>query len=834
MVRVKIPTGALSGAQMRRLADVAETFSRTGMSHLTTRQDVQFHYIDLDRVPDVLRLLAEVGLTTREACGNSVRNVTACPVTGYIADELFNVQPYALATYAFLVRNPFCQQMARKFKIAFSSCPEDCASTAIHDIGLVGRIVEKEGRPVFGFKVIVGGGLGSTPFVAQALEEIVPLDSFLLTVKGILQVFSTYGNRRNKMKARLKFVVHRLGIEEFRERVRAAIAEMTDEERREAEIYSYVPDRYVATVSEHLVGRRTVWSATNGSATNSGATNGNATNAGATNGRATNGFAAADALTVLAEPANGNATGKGAYANTISAGQANGNQTIEIPATAVSSNGHGAIAIPIPVKASDDGRTVTTPANGRTVKDPAPANPRDGHGTTPTPTGARTATVTAVGAGLTALSGAGNVAATAWSPGGLVNGLWGEAADRTLDAAFLRWQSASVRRHRNAERAVVTVLFPLGDLEAPRLRALAGLVTAYAADEARVAINQNLFLPNVKRSQLRALYDGLVTTGLAEASAGTAIDVTSCPGADTCSLGITSSKGLARAIRSELLPLTGNGDLDLLRDVTIKISGCPNSCGQHHVANIGFHGVAKKVGGRMVPAYQLHLGGRIANGEARIGKALDKIPAKNVPGAVAALLRLYRKERNGDEPFAEFVVRHPREAIEAELRPFAEAVPEDGEIDWGQDDAFTTDEIGTGECAGAGTDVAIRPFDNYEAELLQARLFIEREQWVDALANLNRSQYTLARILLERLGRHPDSDYETACELRSQVIDRGCAGDLWNDVHAEIDVLLRTRTPEPAGVRALYDRALELLREAEGTLPVLDRRKAEGAGEIPG
>src|SRR2546425_503753 len=150
------------------------------IAHLTTRQDVQFHYIRLDRVPQVMRQLADAGLTTREACGNSVRNVTACPLSGFLAEELFNVQPYALATYAFLVRNPFCQQMARKFKIAFSACPEDCAATAIHDIGAVGRVIAPGSGPAgreetrYGFKVLVGGGLGSTPFTAQVLSEFVP------------------------------------------------------------------------------------------------------------------------------------------------------------------------------------------------------------------------------------------------------------------------------------------------------------------------------------------------------------------------------------------------------------------------------------------------------------------------------------------------------------------------------------------------------------------------------------------------------------------------------------------------------------------------------------
>src|SRR3989454_6438465 len=259
MVRVKIPSGALSGRQLHRLADISERYS-TGVCHLTTRQDMQFHFVQLADVPQVMRLLAEAGLTTREACGNSVRNVTACPLTGFIAEELFDVQPYAIAAFAFLVRNPFCQQLARKFKIAFSSCPEDCAATAIHDIGAVGRVIAPGSGPAgreetrYGFKVLVGGGLGSTPFTAQVLSEFVPVGDLLPTIKAILKVFSDLGNRKNKMKARIKFVVHRLGIEDFRSRVAAALAELTEAERQEAAVPLYVPERFARLGEGYLAG----------------------------------------------------------------------------------------------------------------------------------------------------------------------------------------------------------------------------------------------------------------------------------------------------------------------------------------------------------------------------------------------------------------------------------------------------------------------------------------------------------------------------------------------------------------------------------------------------
>ncbi|HET8948056.1 MAG TPA: nitrite/sulfite reductase [Candidatus Polarisedimenticolia bacterium] len=693
MIRVKIPTGALKGSQLALLADLVEEYS-TGSAHLTTRQDVQFYYVRLERVPDLLRRLASGGLTTREACGNSVRNVTACPVSGSLEDEAFDIRPYALATWQYLVRNPFCQQMSRKFKIAFSACPEDCAATAIHDIGALGRVVFQDGGRRAGFRIVVGGGLGPTPFVAQVLRDFVPPEELLTTVRAVLQVFSEHGNRRLKSKARLKFVVHRLGIERFRALVDGRLAAMTAAERREADLASWLPD----------------------------------------------GAAVEPVLFTAATPA-----------------------TPDAPATP------GAPATTGPVEAA--------------------ASPAD-------------------------------------------------------DPGFTRFLSRSVRRHRDPQRSIVTLTVPLGDLTSRALRALADLAARHAGDEVRIGRDQNLVLPDVRREALQPLFEELRRAGLDDTSGGTALDVTSCPGADTCALGITSSKGVAAAVRQALLPLAGNGAAAALQGVTIKVSGCPNSCGQHHIANIGLHGVARTINGVQVPAYQIHLGGSIGGGTGRIGKALDKIPARRVPAAVASLLAWYASERDGAEALPDFFARQPAETVRATLLPFAAVAPigadpateedfsgfeERLDLDWGAAAPFTTDDLGTGECAGAGLDQAIDPFDNVRAELLQARLFLERGQTVDALANLNRAQYSLARVLLEVVGKKPDSDYETVCELRAKVIDRGFADEGWNELHETIDALLLTRQPAPADVARLHARALEVV---EASVPVhgrLRRGVAESA-----
>jgi sulfite reductase (ferredoxin) len=700
MVRVKIPAGVLRARHLAALADAVDEYSR-GSLHLTTRQDVQFYDVALERVPEVLRSLAAAGLTTREACGNSVRNVTSCPLTGVIADEAFAVRPYAAATYAFLVRNPFCQQMSRKFKIAFSACPEDCAATAIHDIGALGRVVVRDGRPRAGFRLVVGGGLGPTPFVAQVLSDFVEPADLLATFKAILLVFSEEGNRRQKAKARLKFVLHRLGIEAFRARVAEKLQALTPAERDEADLMRYVPAEDLEPVRRDLEGR-------------------------------------------------------------------------------------GAAPLPAHLTATD----------------------------------LPVAHVPAVATGEAPL---GPVA---------LKSACGAPAE---DAGFARFWTRAVRRHREPERAVVTVTVPLGDLTSQTLRSLAAIATRHAHGEVRIAREQNLVLPEVRRADLRVLYDALVAAGLGESSAGSALDVTSCPGADTCALGITSSRGLARAVRSALVPLAANGVGPALEGVTIKISGCPNSCGQHHIANIGLHGVAKTIDGKQVPAYQLHLGGAIGAGTARIGTALDKIPARRAPAAVAALLRWYGEERAPGETLPDFFARQEREAVHRALQPFTGVDVETAHLDWGATSSFSTDDLGTGECAGAGLDKAIDPFDNVRAELDQARRFLERGQVADAVANLSRSQYTLARVLLEALGRKPDSDYETACELRAKVIDRGHADDGWNERHRDIDVLLRTRRPHPETVRTLLDRATRAIDEAAPVHARLARLAAGGgaAAEQP-
>ncbi|MGC1378950.1 MAG: nitrite/sulfite reductase, partial [Anaerolineales bacterium] len=215
MIRVKVPFGRLTATQLDGLADVMENFS-DGRGHITTRQDIQFYWIPIERVPDMLAELGKVGLTSREACGNVVRNVTADPLAGIATDEFFDIRPYANTIVRFLLRNPIAQNLPRKFKISLSGSDADRAFSAMHDIGILAALKQENGRYVRGFKVYVGGGLGSSPRAASLIEDFTSEADLLPTVEATVRIFDRLGNRQNRSKARIKFLVEQMGVEAFR------------------------------------------------------------------------------------------------------------------------------------------------------------------------------------------------------------------------------------------------------------------------------------------------------------------------------------------------------------------------------------------------------------------------------------------------------------------------------------------------------------------------------------------------------------------------------------------------------------------------------------------
>ncbi|MBI3598201.1 MAG: nitrite/sulfite reductase [Nitrospirae bacterium] len=228
MVRVKIPSGILNSEKLRALAEVIEDYSPPGKGHVTTRQDVQFHFVKLDNITTVLTKLAEAGLTTREACGNTVRNVTSCHLAGVCQTELFNVSPYAETVAYHLLRNPINQDLPRKFKISFSGCRSECGMAAIHDIGFIAESRAQNGMLEYGFRTYVGGGLGSSPRLAKLYSEFLPFEDILPTCEAILKIFDANGDRKTRSKARMKFVLEKWGIEKFKAEVAKEIANFTE------------------------------------------------------------------------------------------------------------------------------------------------------------------------------------------------------------------------------------------------------------------------------------------------------------------------------------------------------------------------------------------------------------------------------------------------------------------------------------------------------------------------------------------------------------------------------------------------------------------------------
>jgi sulfite reductase beta subunit-like hemoprotein len=528
MVRVKIPWGGLTAAQLELLAEVAAE-SPNGVGHVTTRQNMQFHFVKLDRVPALLERLASAGLTTREACGNTVRNVTVGHCAGVCAKEAFDVTPYANAVARYLLRNPMNQNLPRKFKIAFSGCPDDLGLTPIHDIGARAIARVTDGKEDRGFQLYVGGGLGPSPRLAQLLEEFTPCDGLLPTVAAVVRVFDRLGNRENRNMARMKFVLNKLGIEQFRKLV---LQERTGLE---------------ATLAGHLP-RVVVW---------------------------------------------------------------------------------------------EEG-----PPHHH--EEPAPRDPSGDFG----------------------------------------------------DATYLRWRKINVLDQRQAGYAMVHVRLELGDITPIQLRTLAFAARQFADGSVRSTNQQNFILRWVHVDRIASLYRVLASAALAHPSAERLGDVTACPGADTCQLGITSSRGLAAALGD----LFRNGLSDLADEagIRVKISGCPNSCGQHHIANIGFYGGAKKFHGQQVPTYQMLLGASLGTSQPHYARPMARVPAKNIPGAVEALLRLYQGERQPREPFSQFLERYGVDQLKAVLKPFTEMPPvseaPDRYLDYHSEEAFSI-QTGPGECA---------------------------------------------------------------------------------------------------------------------------------------
>lgn len=559
MQRIKIPGGVLSPTQLEVLCDLAEEYSDE-ILHVTTRQDIQLHYVHLEDTPHLMRRLADVGITTREACGNSVRNVTACQIAGVCRDEVFDVSPYARAVAHFLLGHPDTQDMGRKFKVAFSGCADKpCGLTGFHDIGCIARTRLSNGTLERGFEVYVGGGLGPVPYASELIDPFVPLPRLLPLALAVCRVFSKYGERENRSRARLKFLLKKVGFEEFRKLVEVELAQLDFDPR---------------------------W---------------------------------------------------------------------------------------------------------KSVMD----------------------------------------AATSLSPINESCGVTSEVRDvrcETLPATFLR---DNVYPQRQSGYVAVTIHLPLGDFTPTQGRGIAALARKFCNGDLRTTVEQNIILRSVAETDLGVLHDELARLGLHEPGAGTITDVTACPGTDTCKLGISSSRGLARQLRSELATQTAALP-ESTRGLHIKCSGCFNSCAQHHVADIGFLGVSRNVNGRRVPHFQLVVGGSWANNGRQFGLAIGAIPSKRVPEAVKLLTTTYAKERENGETFQAWAHRIGRRRVKELVSvlcdvPSFEEAP-DFYRDWGDVRVFTTGDIGVGECAGEVISPSEFAFAESERLIFEAQLALDEQQ----------------------------------------------------------------------------------------------------------
>jgi sulfite reductase (ferredoxin) len=627
MVRIKIPFGGLTGNQLRRIGELADAYA-TGVGHVTTRQDIQLHFAPLKDVGTIMRGLAEVGLTTREACANTVRNVTACHLAGICQGEVFDVTPYTKTVALHLLRNPLNQSLPRKFKIAFSGCRHDCALTPIHDIGL---LAAKRDDGTIGFRMVVGGGLGSAPRIAQVLREFVPTSELIPTIEAVIKVFDTLGNRKNRHKARMKFVIEKLGFDEFKRRWEEAYAGM-----------GYArPDHAPIKLLTHQ-----------------------------------------DDPVPLIMPAS------------------------------------------LPTLSPDGGEDRVRGGNG---------------------------------------SGNGQ----------------GSVGHET---PFQMWKRTNVIAQKQAGYVAVVIKLPMGDLTSQQMFAVADLADRYSNGNLRTTINQNLIVRWVPDTRVRAFYDDLVAASLADPGAELVEDIIACPGTDTCGLGITSSKGVARAM-AEVFP-PGRVPEDL-KDVSVKISGCHNSCAQHHIATIGLHGVGKRMGDRVAPYYELHLGGRV-NGTAKIGQMTVKLPARKVPEAISHLVSVYRRDRRTGESLPAFIDRVGKAALKEELIPYtiAPTFEEDPTFyyDWEGDEPFITEDLGPGECAGGALEMMGDRILEAEQELYQGKLLLEKHQYSVSVNKAYRAVLAAAKALLVTEGLDPSTDAETFGEFEQRIAAKGVVPATYRDL----------------------------------------------------
>jgi len=571
MIRIKLPFGRVSGEQLKRLSAVSDEYSR-GRLHITTRQDIQIHHVSIDRTPELWADLEKDDITIREACGNAVRNVTASETAGIDVNEPFDVSPYADATFKFFLRNPICQDMGRKFKISFSGSDADTALSFIHDLGFIAKVKSENGVIKKGFKVLLGGGLGSQPRHADVIYEFLEEDILIPTIEGVIRVFDRFGERSKRAKARLKFLVKDIGVDAF--------LNLVDEEKSALEYSTFKIDT-----------------------------------------------SAFETPIVFEENA--------------------------IPKV--------------------------------------------------------------------------------------------EIEDET---AYQKWKKSNVIPQKQEGLFAIGIKVYLGDFYTDKARLLADLIKKYAANELRLTLRQNILIRHVREGLLPFFYVELKQLGFTDLGYNSTLDITACPGTDTCNLGISSSTGIAaeleKVIKNEYPKYINN------KEITIKISGCMNACGQHNMAEIGFQGMSIKVGNLSAPALQVLIGGGVlGNGQGRFSDKLIKIPSKRGPESLRILLDDFEENQQKEESYLAYYDRNGKIYFYDLLKNLSDTsnLKPDDFIDWGHNENYVK-AIGVGECAGVVIDLIATLLFESEEKINNAEEALKENQFSDSIYHSYTSLVNTAKALL--------------------------------------------------------------------------------------
>ncbi|MHB0998757.1 MAG: sulfurtransferase TusA family protein [Armatimonadota bacterium] len=623
MVRVRGASGVFMPDQIKIIANLAAEFGN-GIIHVTTRQDLQIHRVLIQDTPTVLEKLLDARLSSRGGGGNTVRNISACPLAGACPKEDFDVTPYALALTEYLITNRANFNLPRKFKAAFSGCGDDCGLASVADLGFFAHV--RDG--IRGFSVYAGGGLGANPALAVKIEEFVPTESIFEVAEAVKRLFDKYGDRTNRSKARLHFVVERVGQDEFRRLYRDEL----DGVRKEGII---IPE--INLTEDNFVANR-------------------------------------------------------------------------LPLTRYIS-----------------------------------------------------------------------------------------------DIKFDSWKSKNVSAQKQEGLYAVKVPLPLGDIRSDALIELAELAVNTADGTVRTTQSQDLQLRGVQESDLYELYARLKDLDERFVKA-TSVSCVACAGASTCKLGLCLSRGLSDAIESEV------GEIDLPFNTSIRISGCPNSCGHHPIAQIGLYGVAVRVNGRLLPYYTVMAGGRLAEGESTLAKSLGRVPARAIPALIREFVISASQNQQENESFDDLLNRWGIYFLRT-LLPKYEAVPSYEESpefyhDFGSDEDFSLAGRGPGECGAGVMDIIALDIDEAKGYIKENALY--------------KAVVSTARALLVIRGLEPKKDREVFASFTELLITPG-----WVDKRAQavldaaVDYKLGDRDSLDdlkGDIQSILDRVEQLFRSLDSNL----------------